>query len=761
VLKTNIFVFSNKQHLIVLVLEANKYNTKKPNNDNLALSPPIILEGLPLPIAIHSSGDVVYTNLAFKNSFPPVTNLSELCHGQSLEKLETHFNEAIKGTKLVITLSSLSTKIGKYVLETYSDQFENKPVLVTVFENYQIQENLEKEIIRAKMAAEANVLLEKEIEKHKKTQEELKRTQEISKSVFNSSIDVIISTNLDGKITEASPSAFYTFGYSKKEFYLLDLHQLFANQVQFQYSQDQLAKDGYFIGEIENIKKDGTMFTSFVSCAAIKNQNFETIGFMGISRDITDMKKAENELIKSEKRYRDLYMNLGDGIIVVDINNDVLDANTAARDLFELQEDPLNSNLYDFVLNEDKTKLKEAGKILRQEGVVRNIEFRILSGKTKQLKEVSLSSTAIYEDNLFIGSRDIIRDVTKQKEIERVIQQQKSKLESIFENKSEILIWTLDQDCRISSLNSKFKEYLQQNFQITPKIGDAIVDILQPNMSEKALPSFRNYLLQGSKGKPQQFEGLLKNYSSKRTFWLETFLSPIKLEGKNVFEMACVALDITEKKNSELQLTKSLKEKEVLLKEVHHRVKNNLQVISSILNLQSSYVKDENTLNILRESQNRVKSMSFIHESLYRSNDFSEVNFSEYINNLASNILHTFNQQENPVLLELDLGTYKLNLDQAIPTGLIVNELITNAMKYAFKGVDNPVLSITLNVMDDQVMIRIEDNGIGLPDNFSIQESDSLGLQLVTTLIEQLDGEMSVKVENGTKYLITFVKSFN
>jgi len=742
-------------------LTATKHTTIHKSPDNPLSAQRYILDGLPLPLVVHAKGEILFANRAFRQSFDAVDNLFSICAEHQLAKLTTHFNEAIKGNKLVITLTGLNSISSKYILETYTDEFENNAVLITLFENYQIQENLEKETIRAKIASEANVLLEKEIEKHKKTQEELKRTQEISKSVFNSSIDVIISTNLDGKITEASPSAFYTFGYSKKEFYLLDLYQLFANQDQFQHSQEQLTKDGYFIGEIENIKKDGTIFTSFVSCAAIKNQNFETIGFMGISRDITDMKKAEYELIKSEKRYRDLFMNLGDGIIVVDTNNNMLDANTAARDLFELPDDTLNCNLYDFVFEDDKVKLLEAGSILRKEGSVRSIEFRIVSKQTQRIKEVSLSSTAIYEDAAFVGSRDIIRDITKRKEIERLIQEQNSKLESIFENKSEILIWTLDMHCQLSSFNSKFCNYLKYNFNITPKIGDSIIELLSTIISQKALPYFRNNLTQAAKGKPQQFEGLLKNYGSGRSFWLETFLSPIKLEGKNVFEMACVALDITEKKNNEIQLTKSLKEKEVLLKEVHHRVKNNLQVISSILNLQSSYVKDENTLNILRESQNRVKSMSFIHESLYRSNDFSEVNFSEYINNLASNILHTFSHEDCPVFLELDLGQFKLNLDQAIPTGLIVNELITNAMKYAFKGIKDPVLLVSLQIEDGQVRIRIEDNGIGLPDNFSIHESDSLGLQLVTTLIEQLDGEMSVKVEKGTKYLITFVKSFN
>jgi PAS domain S-box-containing protein len=480
---------------------------------------------------------------------------------------------------------------------------------------------------------------------------------------------------------------------------------------------------------------------------------------MGISRDITDVKKAEQQLITSEKRYRDLFMNLGDAIVVVDQNNQMLELNNTAKVLFEIDNGD-TYNLYDFVHPEDYNFVKEQSTLFRKKGVIVNVEFRVVT-ITGKIKEINLSSTAIYEEDVFIGSRDVIRDITEQKRIERLIQEQNSKLESIFENKSDILIWTLDENLNLTSFNSKFGSFLKSSFEIDCKIGDNFYDILSPIVSPLPFKNLKQHFQKANKGTPQQFEVLLKNYKNGKTVWLESFLSPIRNKKFKVYELACIALDVTDKKTNEIQLTKSLKEKEVLLKEVHHRVKNNLQVISSILNLQSSYVKDENTLNILRESQNRVKSMSFIHESLYRSTDFSEVNFSEYINNLTSNIMHSFNSVENNIVLNLELNNVKLNLDQAIPCGLIVNELITNAMKYAFVGIDEPQLVIKLELVNDAINIFIEDNGIGLPKDFDITESDSLGLQLVTTLTEQLDGSLSIKVENGTKYLITFVKSFN
>jgi PAS domain S-box-containing protein len=718
-----------------------------------------IFNELPYPVIIHKNGEIIEHNEAFKTKCGGIYNVFSLFIESDAPKIIEQFKNPVKGNIVIVSKDVKNGHRTKHTLESFKQKYNGDEVIVTVFGDYKLQEDLAKETIKARIASEANMLLEKEVEKHKKTQNELKRSQEISKSVFNSSIDVIISTNLKGRITESSPSSFYTFGYTREEFFDLDLLDLFAYKEEFEESQKQLNEAGFFIGEVHNRKKDGSIFLSFVSCSAIKNQNNETIGFMGISRDITDLKKAEQQLITSEKRYRDLFMNLGDAIVVVDQNNQMLELNNTAKVLFEIDNGD-TYNLYDFVHPEDYNFVKEQSTLFRKKGVIVNVEFRVVT-ITGKIKEINLSSTAIYEEDVFIGSRDVIRDITEQKRIERLIQEQNSKLESIFENKSDILIWTLDENLNLTSFNSKFGSFLKSSFEIDCKIGDNFYDILSPIVSPLPFKNLKQHFQKANKGTPQQFEVLLKNYKNGKTVWLESFLSPIRNKKFKVYELACIALDVTDKKTNEIQLTKSLKEKEVLLKEVHHRVKNNLQVISSILNLQSSYVKDENTLNILRESQNRVKSMSFIHESLYRSSDFSEVNFSEYINNLTSNIMHSFNSVENNIVLNLELNNVKLNLDQAIPCGLIVNELITNAMKYAFVGIDEPQLVIKLELVNDTINIFIEDNGIGLPKDFDITESDSLGLQLVTTLTEQLDGSLSIKVENGTKYLITFVKSFN
>jgi len=199
-------------------------------------------------------------------------------------------------------------------------------------------------------------------------------------------------------------------------------------------------------------------------------------------------------------------------------------------------------------------------------------------------------------------------------------------------------------------------------------------------------------------------------------------------------------------------------EKEVLLQEVHHRVKNNLQVISSILSLQSNYVKDEKTLEILDESQNRIKSMSYIHETLYQTTDFSSIEFSNYLNTLASNLIHSYSYTTGEVSLVPDYDEIYLTIDQAIPCGLIVNELVSNAMKYAF-GDKKGTIFLSIKETDTQISLRVADNGVGLPKDFKYEESDSLGMQLVYSLIDQLDAKLELVTKKGTDFLITFEKS--
>lgn len=224
----------------------------------------------------------------------------------------------------------------------------------------------------------------------------------------------------------------------------------------------------------------------------------------------------------------------------------------------------------------------------------------------------------------------------------------------------------------------------------------------------------------------------------------------------NSNEVIVITRDVTDKVEFETRLIESVQEKEILLKEVHHRVKNNLQVISSILNLQSSYVEDEKTLEIINESQNRIRSMSYIHESLYQTKDFSSIDFHDYITNLIQNLVHSYQIYTSETKLNLKVDRVQLVLDQATPCGLILNELVSNSMKYAYPEGKEGEIQVEIKEEGGKVKIRVDDFGVGLPEGFKIEDSDSLGLDLVDTLVDQIDGELILNTEKGTKYLIIF-----
>jgi PAS domain S-box-containing protein len=217
-------------------------------------------------------------------------------------------------------------------------------------------------------------------------------------------------------------------------------------------------------------------------------------------------------------------------------------------------------------------------------------------------------------------------------------------------------------------------------------------------------------------------------------------------------------VDITERKENEEHLRQSLREKEILLKEVHHRVKNNMQVISSLLNLQAARIGDPVLKAAFRDSQSRVRAMAMIHETLYQSETISRINLRPYLTKLATNLYQTYNTSPARVTLNLDAEDVLLDIDQAIPCGLVLNELITNSLKYAFP--ENRKGQISLGVHKDgkgNVVLEFGDNGVGLPEDMDIRNTDTLGLSLASKLMErQIGGTIEVSRNNGVYYTLTF-----
>ncbi|HOU14281.1 MAG TPA: histidine kinase dimerization/phosphoacceptor domain -containing protein [Anaerolineae bacterium] len=227
----------------------------------------------------------------------------------------------------------------------------------------------------------------------------------------------------------------------------------------------------------------------------------------------------------------------------------------------------------------------------------------------------------------------------------------------------------------------------------------------------------------------------------------------IAVENARLYERA--HREIAERAQAEAKVKASLKEKEILLQEIHHRVKNNLQVISSLLNLQSQGIQDKKTLEVFQESQNRIRSMALIHERLYRSSDLARVDFAEYIRNLASFLIRSY--RSRTVQLDLRASDIYLSIDNAVPCGLIINELISNALKHAFIDGREGEICITMQQLaDQQVKLVVRDNGVGLPKDVDYMNTGSLGLQLVTMLVQQLDGTLEIRNNAGAEFEITF-----
>lgn len=933
-----------------------------------------------------------------------------------------------------VTLTNKETKRVEGTLIEISDQLK--------------REQLEKEKLRLQLVEQANQSLQKEIDERKLIEQQLIQNQKYTHSIINSSLDIICASDNQGKIIEYNKAAQKAFGYTKNEIKNMDIAAIYAKKSEYQQVINNLNSKGSFVGEITNINKKGETFTAFLSASVLKNEKGEIIGTMGVSRDISETKKAEQQLIESEEKYRDLFENATDLIQSVDNKGNIIYVNNAwKKSLGYSNKEIKNLNIFKIIHPDDVEHCKSFfKKLLHSNKPIRDrITFSLLTKKGKRiildgdissktengkatstrailrditeeswqnkLQEVynniaksiteKLNPTEIYESirtelgkiidtNIFgisykksetaieflyfydatrngiinlpprnnkkglneyliknqkpvimyksdlmrlkkegiidlygplckilVGVPLKIKNKTigfitiqsyhdknafdkktieileffsgsialtvQRKYDESKIYEQSARLKSIIEIDTH-MIWTYDKNLGITSFNKKFADEIYRMYGYKPNKDIDKVQLNEILHKEASQPLWDKKYAEVFTGKTQQFiyeqtlsngekiyqevvlnpiynedgtvtevsgfshdvtdkkiaeeqtkqqtaklqsiiensshlfwtyhkdmgltsynqnyyrsfiesygrepelhsSHLFKNNKELDSFWTEkynevfkgkkiefitertnrkgqlsikeVFLSPIFNEDGSVSEVSGMAHDITEKMIAERELKNSLKEKEILLKEVHHRVKNNLQVISSILNLQSSYIQDEKILTILKESQNRIKSMAFIHESLYQTNDFSQINFSEYVVNLSKNLVHSYLVNNEHIELKFEVEKIALDLDLSIPCGLIINELVSNALKYAFneKMKNKGYIKIKLKKINEKIHLIICDNGVGLPQDLDFRNTESLGLQLVTTLVEQINGTIELEKTKGTSYKITF-----
>jgi len=237
--------------------------------------------------------------------------------------------------------------------------------------------------------------------------------------------------------------------------------------------------------------------------------------------------------------------------------------------------------------------------------------------------------------------------------------------------------------------------------------------------------------------------------------WVSNVRTLIRDEDNQPDAIVGSVRDITVQKKQEKKIKESLKEKEILLQEIHHRVKNNLAIISSLLELQKDNVNEE-VQNLLSSSQARIKSIAKVHEKLYQSTTLSEISLDIYISELAEEIARAYQSDEKNIDLELDVEPLSVDLDEAIPIGLILNELINNAYKHGFKELSEGRITVSLQPEQDKMVLSVSNNGTTIPEDFDLQESDSLGMTLVNVLLKRIHGTLDVQRKKETSFIIHF-----
>jgi PAS domain S-box-containing protein len=506
-----------------------------------------------------------------------------------------------------------------------------------------------------------------------------------------------------------------------------------------------------------------------------------------VINDVSSRKRAEQALHQSLESFQRLLEDSPNGVVIL-TEGKIQYLNQAACKLLGAKEEDevFGDSFESFIEDSFKHTMQNDLQIIREGGEVFNKEIR-MKALTGEIIDVEIKPTlTVYENrpsiqitlnnitdrNKLLQEQIRVRFVEEinaalKAEIEehratqiKLDQQQKqtleqtAKIESIFNSTENIMMWTIDHDYEITALNTNFIANMKASFGEDVEKKNNIMSMLKQHVDQDLYQGQLQAFTNGFKGRPQQFELPLKNTEGD-TIWWQCFLNPVHVNGK-FQELSCLVYDNTDRKEIDRKIRDSLKEKEVLLKEVHHRVKNNLQVISSILNLQSSYVDDPKTLEILRESQQRIKSMSFIHETIYRTSDFSRLEFMDYLKTIISNLIQSYRSAKTRVDFVSEMESVGLNLDQAIPCGLIVNELVSNSLKYAFKGREHGKLTVRLNEEDGVIMLAVMDDGIGLPADFAFEKNNSLGIQLVYALLDQIDATVKVDQTDGTQFFISF-----
>lgn len=592
---------------------------------------------------------------------------------------------------------------------------------------------------------------------------DIARSNELLSATLKSIGDAVIATDTKGLITFLNPVAETLTGWKQKEAAGLPLAQVFRTINEHTLSAvdipvTKVLQEGAVVGLANHtllISKDGRKVPIDDSGAPIRKGSDGSIsGVILVFRDISERKKHEEVIRASEERFSKAF-NASPLAMSISRFSDrhFIDANESfLRVTGYAREEILGRNGTEIGIWPSEQERVRVPRIDEAGGSLRNIEchLRLKSGEI----HIFLLSAEVIEIGEERCVLSVIEDITEQKRAESALKDREARLRLALES-AALGTWDYDPLTEMLTWDNACKAM----FGLPPETeisNDVFFAGLHPENKESTRLAIKRALDPASGG-GYETEYRVIGLQDGAERWIAARGQAFFDEAGRAVRFTGTVRDITHRKRAEDQIKASLQEKELLLKEVHHRVKNNLQVISSLLNIQSRYISDRQVLEIFKESQNRVRSISFAHEQLYRRSGIEEIEIAKYVQSLADHLFFSYGAELRCIGFKIEIEDLSLEVDTAIPCGLIINELVTNALKYAFPEGMNGEIGIALrSTNEEEFLLVISDNGIGMPRDFDLKTSASLGLRIVKSLVDQLKGRMEMSAGIGTEFRVTF-----
>jgi len=507
--------------------------------------------------------------------------------------------------------------------------------------------------------------------------------------------------------------------------------------------------------------KDGDWRWILTRGDIIKDHDGKPSRWVGTNLDVTERKLIEKTLQESEEKYGIIFDQSPVAIEFYDALGGLIIVNEACLELFGVVD---KNEISGFKLFEDPNISGEIkAELLKNRSVRFEGEFNFEEVKRLKLYQTTCSGIKILDwsitplivDDLLIGYVLQIRNITSRKQAEQKLKTSEKQFRQISENTPAIVYqfkMSHDKSFSFPYVSEKILGLMGVSAQEVMRDASNLINLVHPEDLEMFV---ENVMISASNLTP--YHDIFRCVKGETTVWVECRTTPTPMADGSILWDGFF-LDISERKQAEEKIKSSLKEKEILLSEIHHRVKNNMQVISSLLKLQSAKIEDKKYVDMFKDSENRIKAMSLIHETLYQSKDFANIDFNGYVKTIANALIRSYAVNADRIKLHTEIENIPVELDHAIPCGLIINELISNALKYAFPKDEGGTIKITFrSTNDDEVELTVSDDGIGIPEEIDIGKTESLGLQLVHILAEdQLEGTLELQRDRGTAFKVRF-----